>query len=109
LAALDDSAFRQVFAGSPIKRTGRDRFIRNVLIALGNSGAASTPPVTSRLLDDPSPLVRAMAVWALARLLDDAAFAALRAKHMVGETDAEVRREWRAEWRDEEETALAVD
>jgi epoxyqueuosine reductase len=94
LAALDDAAFRQVFAGSPIKRTGRDRFIRNVLIALGNSGAASTPPVTSRLLDDPSPLVRAMAVWALAQLAPAEDFAAACARRLPGETDLAVRREW---------------
>src|SRR3546814_7050157 len=58
-----------VFAGSPIKRTGRDRFLRNVLIAIGNSGDASLARTAARRLDDASPLVHAMAVWALARLL----------------------------------------
>ena len=96
LAALDDAAFRRLFAGSPIKRTGRDRFVRNVLIAIGNSGEqALVAPAQSRL-HDPSPLVRAMAVWALARLLDEARFAALRADHLPTETDPSVRTEWTA-------------
>jgi ferredoxin len=61
LAALDDAAFRARFAGSPVKRIGRDRFVRNVLIAVGNSGAPALVPTAERLADDPSPLVRAMA------------------------------------------------
>ena len=65
---LDDAAFRARFRGTPIKRTGRDRFLRNVLIAAGNSADASLAPLVEARLDDPSPLVRAMAVWALARL-----------------------------------------
>jgi epoxyqueuosine reductase len=68
LAALDDAGFRRVFAGSPIKRTGRDRLVRNVLIAIGNSGLPELAPAAQARLDDPSPLVRAAAVWALARL-----------------------------------------
>jgi epoxyqueuosine reductase len=69
LAGLDDAAFRQRFAGTAIKRIGRDRFIRNVAYALGNSGAPERAvPVVERLLADPSPLVRGAAVWALARL-----------------------------------------
>ncbi len=68
LLALDDAAFRARFAGTPIKRTGRDRFLRNVLIAAGNSRDESLLPEIIRLLDDPSPLVRAMAVWALASI-----------------------------------------
>ncbi|GER02552.1 epoxyqueuosine reductase [Iodidimonas nitroreducens] len=63
LAELDDAAFRTVFAGSPIKRTGRDCFVRNVLIAIGNSANPAHLPVIHRRLDDPSPLVRAMAIW----------------------------------------------
>jgi epoxyqueuosine reductase len=94
LAALDDSAFRRLFAGSPIKRIGRDRFVRNVLIALGNSGARDAVPVAVARLGDASPLVRAMAVWALGRLSDAASFAALRETHAAHETDAEVRGEW---------------
>lgn len=96
LAALDDAAFRHLFAGSPIKRTGRDRFVRNVLIAIGNSGLAALAPAAQARLDDPSPLVRAMAVWALARL-DPDRFAAERAWRFPEETDAQVRNEWQAE------------
>jgi epoxyqueuosine reductase len=96
LAALDDAAFRQLFSGSPIKRTGRDRFVRNVLIALGNSGDASLAPVAMQRLADPSPLVRGAAVWALERLLDAAAFAALRARALATEADPQVRDEWSA-------------
>jgi epoxyqueuosine reductase len=94
LAALDDAAFRAVFSGSPIKRTGRDRFVRNVMIALGNSGEASLVPVAEARLDDASPLVRGMAVWALSRLLDGAGFARLRDRHLAGEADEQVRAEW---------------
>ncbi|HEY2886226.1 MAG TPA: tRNA epoxyqueuosine(34) reductase QueG [Rhizomicrobium sp.] len=68
LARLDDDAFRALFRKSPIKRIGRDRFVRNVLIAIGNSNDPSLAPEANRLLDDPSPLVRAMAVWALIQL-----------------------------------------
>jgi epoxyqueuosine reductase len=68
LLALDDPAFRTFFSGSPVKRIGRDRFIRNCLIAAGNSGDAALVENCRRLLDDPSPDVRAMAVWALSRL-----------------------------------------
>jgi epoxyqueuosine reductase len=68
LAALDDAAFRQLFAGSPIKRIGRDRLLRNVLIAIGNSGDASLGMVATVLRRDASPLVRAMATWAARRL-----------------------------------------
>ena len=96
LAGLDDAAFREVFTGSAIKRTGRDRFVRNVLIAIGNSGEPALIPPAERLLGDASPLVRAMAVWALSRLLDPSAFAALRASLEPGEADAAVRGEWRA-------------
>ena len=68
LARLDDAAFRALFAKSPVKRIGRDRFIRNVLIAIGNSGEPTLAPEAERLLTDPSPLVRGAAVWALGRL-----------------------------------------
>jgi len=94
LLTLDDAAFRQLFSGSPVKRTGRDRFIRNVLIAAGNSGATELAPQAEALLADPSPLVRAMAVWALSRLLPEPAFARLRSERMMTETDEDVRREW---------------
>ena len=94
LAALDDNTFRTVFSGNPIKRTGRDRFVRNVLIALGNCGDATVLPAATRLLGDPSPLVRAMAVWASQRLAPPAAFAALRARHAPAERDPSVLAEW---------------
>ena len=94
LAGLDDAAFRRSFAGSAVKRLGRDRFVRNVLIAIGNSAAPSLAPAAGRLLDDPSPLVRAMAVWALHRLLPPDAFAHLRSRHHATEPDPAVRTEW---------------
>jgi epoxyqueuosine reductase len=75
LLALDDANFRTFFSGSPVKRIGRDRFVRNCLIAAGNSGDASLVEPCRRLLADPAANVRAMAVWALGRLgrLDNAA------------------------------------
>src|SRR5208282_1481603 len=94
LVMLDDASFRQVFAGSAIKRIGRERFVRNVLIAIGNSGEPALAPGVERLLDDASPLVRAMAVWALDRLLARAAFDRLRAGCLPHEKDAAVRAEW---------------
>ena len=93
LAALDDAAFRRLFAGSPVKRTGRDRFVRNVLIAIANSGLKELAPAAQARLGDPSPLVRAMAVWALARL-DPKDFAAEREKRRPDETDPAVLEEW---------------
>ena len=68
LAALDDAAFRIRFAGSPIKRIGRDRFVRNVLIAIGNAGDPALLPVADRLRADPDPVVAEAAVWACMRL-----------------------------------------
>jgi epoxyqueuosine reductase len=96
LLALDDAAFRKRFAGTPVKRTGRDRVLRNALIAAGNSGDAGLIPAVERLLEDASPLVRAMAVWALARLAEDDRWAALEAAHVPVEADADVRAEWAA-------------
>jgi epoxyqueuosine reductase len=93
LAGLDDAAFRQLFSGSPIKRTGRDRFVRNVLIAIGNSADPSLADTAADLLADPSPLVRGTAVWALAQL-DPPRFAAEKAARHTGETDAAVLAEW---------------
>ncbi len=93
LLTLDDASFRARFRGTPIKRTGRDRVIRNVLIACGNSGDTTLLPLIEARLDDDSPLVRAMAVWALSRLAPDR-FRALRSSFVASETDAEVRGEW---------------
>ena len=94
LAALDDPTFRTIFSGSPMKRLGRDRFVRNVLIAIGNCGDAVVLPAAKRLLGDPSPLVRAMAVWAAQRLSAADVFDTLRARHMPAETDPAVLAEW---------------
>jgi epoxyqueuosine reductase len=92
LARLDDAAFRALFAKSPVKRSGRDRFIRNVLIAIGNAGDQSLSHDAERLLDDTSPLVRGAAVWALGRL--DPARLAACADRLERERDPTVREEW---------------
>ena len=91
LARLDDAAFRTLFAKNPVKRIGRDRFIRNVLYAIGNSGDRALVPQAERLLGDPSPLVRGAAVWALGRLLDAKSF---RQMQPSTEADPEVLAEW---------------
>ncbi|MEL0113284.1 MAG: HEAT repeat domain-containing protein, partial [Rickettsiales bacterium] len=96
LLRLDDTAFREFFRKSPVKRTGRARFLRNTLIAAGNSGDAALSPDIKPLLDDPSPLVRAMAVWALGRLLERDEFNELSQQYEATETDATVRAEWQA-------------
>jgi epoxyqueuosine reductase len=93
LLQLDDAAFRTRFAGTPIKRTGRDRFLRNVLIAAGNSGDETLVPRVEGHLGDASPLVRAMAVWALSRLAPDWA-AAVRESEAQAESDPAVADEW---------------
>jgi epoxyqueuosine reductase len=95
LARLDDAAFRALFAKSPVKRTGRDRFVRNVLIAIGNSGDAALAREAELLLDDSSAVVRGAAVWALAQL-DRARLAALARGHRPMETAAGVQAEWDA-------------
>jgi len=94
LARLDDGNFRALFSKSPVKRIGRDRFLRNVLIAIGNSGDIVLAPEAERLLDDASPLVRGAAVWALARLLPREQFAALPQRQ--SETNPSVCEEWTA-------------
>ena len=88
----DDAAFRKLFAKTAVKRTGRDRFIRNVLIAIGNSGDLALAPAAERLLSDASPMVRGAAVWALARL-DPHRIATLAPQH-AGEADPAVAEEW---------------
>ena len=94
LVKLDDAAFRALFAKTAIKRIGRDRFLRNVLIAIGNSADASLAEDAEPLIDDASPLVRGAAVWALARLVAHDRLAALAANR-AGDPDAEVAEEWR--------------
>ena len=97
LAQLDDAAFREVFAGSPIKRIGRDRFLRNVLIALGNSADSSLiDKAILPHLDDPAPIVRGAAIWALA-CLDAARFAVEKSARHRNETDPNVQSEWQNE------------
>ncbi|TIX40221.1 MAG: tRNA epoxyqueuosine(34) reductase QueG, partial [Mesorhizobium sp.] len=87
LLSFDDAAFRSFFSGSPIKRIARDRFIRNVLIAAGNSGDAALAGAVRALLGDASPLVRGAAVWALSRLLPDTEFAERAATALATEDD----------------------
>jgi epoxyqueuosine reductase len=94
LARLDDTAFRVLFTKSAVKRIGRARFVRNVLIAIGNSGDAALAAEAERLLDDPSPLVRGAAVWALGRL--DRARLERSAAKCAAEADPEVAEEWAA-------------
>jgi epoxyqueuosine reductase len=96
LARLDDAAFRKLFAKSPVKRTGRERFVRNVLIAIGNSGDASLAGEAERLLGDASPLVRGAAVWALGRLLPRERLAVLAAARRDTESEPTVDEEWSA-------------
>ena len=94
LLPLDDAAFRARFRGSPIKRIGRDRFIRNVAVAAGNSGEPELLTGVLPLLADPSPLVRGMAVWAVRRLAKQELAEALKAEHCADERDASVLAEW---------------
>jgi len=97
LARLDDAGFRRLFARTAIKRTGRDRFVRNVLIAIGNSRNPALAPSAELLLNDTSPIVRGAAIWALGRLVAKQDLAVLGAKYMDAETDPSVRDEWAAE------------
>ncbi|PPR12035.1 MAG: Epoxyqueuosine reductase [Alphaproteobacteria bacterium MarineAlpha11_Bin1] len=94
LMSLDEESFREVFSGSPIKRLGRNRFIRNVLIAVGNSADRALLADTEKSLADMSPLVRSMAVWALFRLATTTEFSQFREKYACMETDVDVLLEW---------------
>ena len=94
LLCLDDLSFRKKFSGSPIKRIGRNRFIRNVLIAMGNSRAKNPTVDFLNLLDDPSNIVRAMAVWAVGRMMSGEKLKILSAPYLKVETDANVLEEW---------------
>ena len=86
--------FREKFSGSPIKRIGRDRFIRNVLIALGNSSIKAPSIDLLNLLNDPSSIVRAMCVWVLGRILPIDKMKELSIQHLKSEMDKAVREEW---------------
>ncbi|WP_454288486.1 tRNA epoxyqueuosine(34) reductase QueG [Rhizobium arsenicireducens] len=94
LLSLDDPTFRSFFSGSPVKRIGRNRFVRNCLIAAGNSGLAELTSPCEALVDDPAPEVRGMAIWALSRLLPSPEYERLRDRHLPGETETNVRDEW---------------
>ena len=94
LAALDDAGFRGLFAGSPIKRIGHNRFLRNVLIAVGNSGDLALAPLAHARLSDDDPLVRGAAVWATRRLVAADEAARLTLDFLPREGDTSVRTEW---------------
>ncbi len=96
LAALDEAGFRALFAGSPIKRIGHARFLRNVMIAVGNSGEPGLASLALARLDHPSPLVRGMAVWAGRRLLGPEILHLASGGMPPGEPDPDVRAEWEA-------------
>jgi len=94
LARLDDMAFRTMFSGSPVKRIGRNRFVRNIMIAVGNSGDQALKAVAVENVSDESPLVRGASVWALSRLEDKSRFADMRINALAKEADESVREEW---------------
>ncbi len=94
LSRLDDPAFRALFRKSPVKRSGHTRFLRNVMIAIGNSGEPGLAASARARLDDDAPLVRGAAVWALSRLLPEADIASLACERLAMEKDAGVRDEW---------------
>ena len=96
LLSLDDTAFRALFSGSPVKRIGRDRFVRNVLVAVGNSGEPELAARCRELLADASPLVRGAAVWALSRLTGPGDFSELAREYGSQEADPSVTEEWQA-------------
>ena len=91
---LDDPAFRTLFSGSPVKRIGRDRFLRNVLSAAGNSQDQTLLAQVEHLLDDPAPVVRGAAVWAVKQLATLERFTILQKRLASGEEDDTVRAEW---------------
>jgi len=94
LAALDDAGFRTLFRKSPIKRIGRDRFLRNVMIAIGNSADLGLADCAMTALEDNSALVRGAATWALSQLLPDDRFQDVARDKILGEQDPEARAEW---------------
>lgn len=94
LASLDDAEFRAKFSGSPIKRIGRDKFLRNVMIAIGNSQDQTLKELALKNTYDESALVRGASIWALSRLEDEDTFADIRMKRLDSEADETVRKEW---------------
>ena len=95
LLYLDDTGFRQFFAGTPVRRVGYERFLRNVLIAAGNSGDVDLMSLITPFLDHSSALLRAMAIWAVRQLADDDIWQRLRDAYLPNERDQSVRHEWR--------------
>ena len=95
LAGLEDASFREFFRGSPIKRIKRDRFVRNVLIAIGNSGDGALLGKPLQLKSDPSPVVRGAAIWALSQLLPAVEFKRIADVEAPLEADETVAAEWR--------------
>lgn len=93
LVKLDDAGFREMFSGSPIKRIGHARFLRNVLIGIGNSGNRAFLPDVIERLSDSSPLIRGAAIWALRKLAPEEA-ERIKAQALAHEPDAEVLLEW---------------
>jgi len=91
---FDDATFRAFFSGSPVKRVGRERFVRNVLIAVGNSEMKTFIPACRSLARDESPVVRGAAVWALSRLMESPEFASLAEDMRGNELEPEVQAEW---------------
>ncbi|MCV0427734.1 MAG: tRNA epoxyqueuosine(34) reductase QueG, partial [Roseibium sp.] len=94
LLELDDPAFRKLFSGSPVKRIGRNRFLRNVLIAAGNSERPSLLEKIVPLLEDPDATVRGAAVWAFSQLAPAETILHRKTAAMPGETDESVKTEW---------------
>ena len=94
LARLDDAGFRTLFSGSPVKRIGHARFLRNVMIAAGNSGEAALRGAVEARLSDSSALIRLAAVWAAGRLMAGGELTALARAHLPRESDVDVRAEW---------------
>ena len=100
LLLLDDPSFRELFKGSAVKRLGRNRFVRNVIIATGNSGNEAYVEDLLKLLDDPEPMVRLATVWALGQLIDQERFNNLRLAFKDKELDAAVLDEWLLSWKE---------
>ena len=94
LASFDDKNFRVFFSGSPIKRIGRDRFLRNVLIAIGNSNNKELAKKALLNISDKSSLVRGAAIWAIRNLLGDSEIKEIKEKSLNRERDNLVKKEW---------------
>lgn len=98
LVRLDDPSFRTLFSGSPVKRLGRNRFIRNVIIAIGNSRQDQYVEDLEILLNDPSPIIRLAAVWALGQIVSADHFQKLQTAAEAAEVDEAVLEEWHFCW-----------